>query len=54
MKTYSLDLRQKIVDAYAEGKISQRQLAKQFRVALSFRANPNQADTRTINHKKQR
>ncbi len=36
MKAYSLDLRQKIVDAYAEGKISQRQLAKQFRVALSF------------------
>jgi len=27
MKAYSLDLRQKIVDAYAEGKISQRQLA---------------------------
>ena len=36
MKAYSLDLRQKIVDAYAEGKISQRQLAKQFRVTLSF------------------
>lgn len=36
MKAYSLDLRQKIVDTYAEGKISQRQLAKQFRVALSF------------------
>ena len=36
MKAYSLDLRQKIVDAYAEGNISQRQLAKQFRVALSF------------------
>ena len=36
MKAYSLDLRQKIVDAYAEGKLSQRQLAKQFRVALSF------------------
>lgn len=36
MKAYSLDLRQKIVDAYAEGTISQRQLAKQFRVALSF------------------
>lgn len=36
MKAYSLDLRQKIVDAYVEGNISQRQLAKQFRVALSF------------------
>lgn len=36
MKAYSLDLRQKIVDAYAEGNISQRQLAKRFRVALSF------------------
>jgi transposase len=36
MKAYSLDLRQKIIDAYAEGNVSQRQLAKQFRVALSF------------------
>lgn len=36
MKAYSLDLRQKIVDTYAEGNISQRHLAKQFRVALSF------------------
>lgn len=36
MKAYSLDLRQKIVDTYAEGNISQRQLALQFRVALSF------------------
>ncbi len=36
MKPYSLDLRQKIVDTYAEGKTSQRQLALQFRVALSF------------------
>lgn len=36
MKAYSLDLRQKIVDTYAQGNISQRQLAKQFRVALSF------------------
>ncbi len=36
MKAYSLDLRQKIVDAYAGGGISQRQLAKQFNVALSF------------------
>lgn len=36
MKAYSLDLRQKIVDAYAQGNLSQRQLAKQFQVALSF------------------
>ncbi len=36
MKAYSLDLRQKIIDVYNEGDISQRQLAKQFRVALSF------------------
>ncbi len=36
MKAYSLDLRQKIVETYAEGNISQRQLAKQFRVTLSF------------------
>lgn len=36
MKAYSLDLRQKIVDAYVEGNLSQRQLAKQFRVTLSF------------------
>ena len=36
MKAYSLDLRQKIVDVYAEGVLSQRQLADRFRVALSF------------------
>ena len=36
MKAYSLDLRQKIIDSYVEGEISQRQLAKRFRVALSF------------------
>ncbi|GAA6616186.1 hypothetical protein [Scytonema sp. NUACC26] len=36
MKSYSLDLRQKIIDTYFEGEISQRQLAKRFRVALSF------------------
>lgn len=36
MKAYSLDLRQKIVDTYEEGNLSQRQLAKHFRVALSF------------------
>lgn len=36
MKAYSLDLRQKIVTAYAQGDRSQRQLAQQFGVALSF------------------
>lgn len=36
MKAYSLDLRQKIVDTYLEGRISQRQLAERFKVALSF------------------
>ena len=36
MKAYSLDLRQKIVDTYLEGRISQRQLAKRFCVTLSF------------------
>lgn len=36
MKAYSLDLRQKIIDTYFEGEISQRQLTKRFRVALSF------------------
>ena len=36
MKAYSIDLRQKIVDIYEEGQISQRRLAKQFQVAPSF------------------
>jgi len=36
MKAYSLDLRQKIVAAYAQGNRSQRQIAQQFGVALSF------------------
>jgi transposase len=36
MKAYSLDLRQKIVDAYAVGNLSQRHLAKTFGVTLSF------------------
>lgn len=36
MQPYSLDLRQKIVNVYATGNISQRQLATQFQVALSF------------------
>jgi transposase len=36
VQPYSLDLRQKIVDAYVEGHTSQRQIAQQFRVAYSF------------------
>ncbi|MEM6251329.1 MAG: helix-turn-helix domain-containing protein [Cyanobacteria bacterium P01_D01_bin.156] len=36
MKPYSIDLRQKIVDAYVASGISQRKLAEQFRVAPSF------------------
>jgi transposase len=36
MKAYSVDLRQKIIDAHTEGKTSQRQLAQRFRVTLSF------------------
>jgi transposase len=36
MQPYSLDLRQKIVDAYGKGDVSQRKLAKSFGVALSF------------------
>lgn len=36
MKAYSLDFRQKIVDTYKTGGISQRQLAERFKVALSF------------------
>lgn len=39
MKAYSLDLRRKIVDAYAVGDISQRKLAKNFGVTLSFVQN---------------
>ncbi len=36
MKPYSLDLRQKILKRYQKGDISQRQLAQQFDVAVSF------------------
>ena len=36
MQPYSLDLRQRIIDTYAEGNTSQRQLAQRFRVAPSF------------------
>jgi transposase len=36
MKAYYVELRQKIIDVYTDGNLSQRQLAKQFPVALSF------------------
>jgi transposase len=36
MRPYSLDLRQKIFDTYQAGGISQRKLAKNYRVTLSF------------------
>jgi transposase len=36
MKAYSIDLRQKIIDAHNQQEGSQRQLAKRFRVSLSF------------------
>jgi len=36
MKAYSIDFRQKIIDAYHSSPISQRQLAERFSVALSF------------------
>ena len=36
MKAYSLDFRQKIIETYENEPISQRQLAKRFRVALSW------------------
>ena len=36
MRAYSIDLREKIIKLFEEGKISQRKLAKQFDVALSF------------------
>ena len=36
MKAYSLDFRQKIVDAYDRGGISQRELAERFSVSVFF------------------
>lgn len=36
MKAYSLDLRQKIVESYEAGSITQRALAAQFRVSTFF------------------
>ena len=39
MKAYSVDLRQKVIDAYNQREGAQRQLAKRFRVSLSFVEN---------------
>lgn len=36
MKAYSLDLREKIVETYKAGGITQRELAARFRVSLFF------------------
>jgi transposase len=36
MPAYSLDFRQKIIETYQQEKISFRQLARRFRVSLSF------------------
>ena len=39
MKAYSVDLRQKVIDAYNQQEGSQRQLAKRLRVSLTFIEN---------------
>ncbi|MBV8884706.1 MAG: transposase [Chroococcidiopsidaceae cyanobacterium CP_BM_RX_35] len=39
MKAYSVDLRQKIIDAHNQQEGSQRQLAKRFGVSLTFIEN---------------
>ena len=39
MKAYSVDLRQKVIDAYNSREGSQRKLAKRFSVSLSFIQN---------------
>ena len=39
MKAYSVELRQKIIDAHNHQEGSQRQLAKRFRVSLTFIEN---------------
>ena len=39
MKAYSVDLRQKIIDAHNQQEGSQRQLAKRFRVSLTLIEN---------------
>lgn len=36
MQPYSVDLRQKMIDLYSEGNISQRELARVFNVSKSF------------------
>ena len=39
MKSYSIDLRQKIIEAYQNQEGSQRKLAQRFKVSLSFIQN---------------
>jgi len=39
MRAYSVDLRQKVIDAHNQQEGSQRQLAKRFRVSLTFIEN---------------
>jgi len=53
MRAYSLDFRQKIIEAYEEENLSLRQLAKRFRVALSFiqKLIKQWRETRTIEPK---
>lgn len=55
-KAYSIDLRQKIVDAYDRGDVSQRGLAKQFDVATSFvqKLLKQRRETGSIRPKKRR
>ncbi len=36
MKAYSLDLRQKIIEIYESGAVTQRELAERFHVSLNF------------------
>jgi transposase len=36
MKAYSVDLRQRVIDAYEQEEGSQRELAKRFKVSLAF------------------
>ena len=54
MKPYSIDLRQKVVETYLAGGISQRKLAERFRVTPSFvgKLLKQYRDTGTIAPKK--
>jgi transposase len=53
MKAYSLDLRQRIVDAYKRQEGSQRELARRFKVSLEFVRSllKRQRDDQTIEAK---